>query len=278
MLNLSQFIEIIMEPLIRLTRFMAVVAALLLCISCGLATADDYIIGPGDVLRITVYDNNDLETVTRVSDTGVIFLPLLGQVNVNRLSISQVSNTIAALYSDGYIVNPQVSVFVQEFRSKKAVVLGQVHRPGLIELRGPTTFLELLSKAGGLAQDYGETATIKRTVDGKNKVIEINIKSLTQGGDMSQNIPIRDGDTVYIGKAGMCYVTGEVKEPDAYRCEDDATILKLITLAGGFTGKAARSSVRIVRIIDGQKTVLDDVELDTPLHPDDVIVVPESFF
>jgi len=277
-LNLSQFIEIIMEPLIRLTRFMAVVAAQLLCISCGLATADDYIIGPGDVLRITVYDNNDLETVTRVSDTGVIFLPLLGQVNVNRLSISQVSNRIAALYSDGYIVNPQVSVFVQEFRSKKAVVLGQVHRPGLIELRGPTTFLELLSKAGGLAQDYGETATIKRTVDGKNKVIEINIKSLTQGGDMSQNIPIRDGDTVYIGKAGMCYVTGEVKEPDAYRCEDDATILKLITLAGGFTGKAARSSVRIVRIIDGQKTVLDDVELDTPLHPDDVIVVPESFF
>ena len=257
--------------------FMAT-AVYLLCIFCTPATAEDYIIGSGDVLRITVYDNNDLETVTRVSETGVITLPLLGQVNVNDLSVTKASGKIAGLYSDGYIINPQVSIFVQEFRSKKAVVLGQVNRPGLIELSGPTTFLELLSKAGGLAQDYGETATIKRTVDGKNTLIEVNIKALTQGGDMSHNVAIREGDTIYISKAGMCYVTGEVKNPNAYRCDGDTTVLKLITLAGGFTGKASRSSVRIVRIINDKKTVLDDVEMDAPLHPDDVIVVPESFF
>ncbi len=253
-------------------------AVLLLCVLCSIAAADDYIIGPGDVLKISVYDNSDLLTVTRVSENGIIILPLLGQVNVNKLSISQTSKKIADLYSDGYIINPQVSIFVQEFRSKKAVVLGHVNKPGLIELSGPTTFLELLSKAGGLAADFGETATIKRTVDGKNKVISVNIKSLTQGGDMSQNVPIREGDTVYISKAGMCYVTGEVSNPDAYPCDGDATILKLITLAGGFTGKASRSSVRIVRIIDGKKKVFDDVEMDTPVQTDDVIVVPESFF
>ncbi len=95
-----------------------VVMAILSCIFCGSALAEDYIIGPGDVVRVTVYDNNDLETVTRVSDTGAIILPLLGPVNVNRLSISQASNKIADLYSDGYIINPQVSIFVEEFRSK----------------------------------------------------------------------------------------------------------------------------------------------------------------
>ena len=253
-------------------------AVLLIFIFCTTAVADDYIIGPGDVLKISVYDHDDLQTVSRVSENGIIILPLLGQVKVNGLSISQTSKKIADLYSDGYIINPQVSIFVQEFRSKKAVVLGHVKKPGLIELSGPTTFLELLSKAGGLAPDYGETATIKRKVDGKSTMISVNIKSLTEGGDMSQNIPIREGDTVYITKAGMCYVTGEVKDPDAYPCEGDATILKLITLAGGFTGKASRSGVRIVRVIDGKKTVIKDVDLDTHLQPDDVIVVPESFF
>ncbi len=253
-------------------------AVLLIFIFCTTAGADDYIIGPGDVLKISVYDHDDLQTVSRVSENGIIILPLLGQVKVNGLSISQTSKKIADLYSDGYIINPQVSIFVQEFRSKKAVVLGHVKKPGLIELSGPTTFLELLSKAGGLAPDYGETATIKRKVDGKSTMISVNIKSLTEGGDMSQNIPIREGDTVYITKAGMCYVTGEVKDPDAYPCEGEATILKLITLAGGFTGKASRSGVRIVRVIDGKKTVIKDVDLDTHLQPDDVIVVPESFF
>ncbi len=256
----------------------AAALCLLLCVLCTAAAAEDYIIGPGDVLKISVYDNDDLLTVTRVSETGVVILPLLGQVKVNGLSISKASQRIAELYSDGYIINPQVSVFVQEFRSKKAVVLGHVNRPGLIELSGPTTFLELLSKAGGLAPDFGETATIKRTVNGKSKVIPVNIKSLTKGGDMSQNVPIREGDTIYISKAGMCYVTGEVKAPDAYACDGDVTILKLITLAGGFTGKASRSGVRIVRLVNGKKTVIKDVEMDTPVQPDDVIVVPESFF
>ncbi len=266
-----------MNQIMYAMRFMVVTAFLCCFFNCP-ACAEDYIIGPGDVLRVTVYDNNDLETVTRVSDTGAIILPLLGSVNVNGLSISDASSKIAALYSDGYIVNPQVNIFVQEFRSKKVIVLGQVNIPGLIELSGPTTFLELLSKAGGLASDYGETATIKRTVDGKPESIHINLKALTQGGDMSQNISIHEGDTIYIVKGGMCYVTGQVNQPDAYRCDGDATVLKLITLAGGFNGKASRSSVRIIRIVNGKKTVFEDVAMETPLQAEDVIVVPESFF
>jgi polysaccharide export outer membrane protein len=243
------------------------------------ASAEDYFLGPGDVINITVYDNKDLDTLARVSDDGNIIMPLLGQVSVNGLSISLASERIAALLADGFIINPQVNIFVKEFRSKKAVVLGQVNRPGIIEMSGPITFLELISKAGGLASEYGETATIKRQKNSAgNGIITIDLNSLIEGGDVSQNTLIRDGDTIYVSKAGMCYVNGEVNRPDAYKCGDGITVLKLITLAGGFTGKASKSSVRIFRIINGEKTLYKNVELDTPVQPDDVIIVPESFF
>jgi len=256
-----------------------ILVTLFLCARPGtVATAADYILGPGDVLKISVYDNNDLLTITRVSDDGYILMPLLGQVAVQGLTVSKAATHIEELLADGYIINPQVNVFVEEFRSKKAIVLGQVNKPGLIELSGPTSFLELISKAGGLSSEYGEKATVKGRKDGLDSVRFIDLKSLIEGGDLSQNIDILDGDTIYISKAGMCYVTGEVKSPDAYKCGDNITVLKLIAMAGGFTGKAARSSIKIIRMVDGEKKIYEDVEMDMPVKPDDVIVVPESFF
>ena len=106
----------------------------------------------------------------------------------------------------------------------------------------------------------------------------LNLKSLVEGGDINQNIAIHDGDTVYISEGGTCYVTGEVNKPNGYPCDHDATVLKLITLAGGFTGKSSKSGISIVRIVDNQKTVLNDVEFNTSVKADDIIIVPESFF
>ena len=258
--------------------FLFPVCLLLISITADHVRSAEYILGPGDVIRINVYDNDDLQTMARVSDDGFIIMPLLGQIKVEGLTISQAGGRIAKLLAGGYIINPQVNIFVEEFRSKKAIVLGRVNRPGMIEMSGPITLLELISQAGGLADDFGETITIKRKDSGKNDVIMINLKSLTEGGDLSQNIPIRDGDTIYVSKAGMCYVTGEVKSPNAYRCSENITVLKLITLAGGFTGKASRSKIRVVRKVDGQDLVLEDIAMDMTVQPDDVIIVPESFF
>jgi polysaccharide export outer membrane protein len=195
------------------------------------------------------------------------------------MPIPQVSEKITALLADGYLVNPQVNVFVTEFRSQKVVVLGRVKQPGLIELSGSISLLELISKAGGLEIDAGDTATIKRQENGRDTIIPIDLLSLIEGGDLSQNLAIQDGDTVVVSKAGMCYVTGEVEQPGSYPCGEGATVLKLVALANGFTGKASKSSVRIVRVVNDKKTVLKDVDLDTTLVFDnDVIVVPESFF
>lgn len=252
---------------------------LLVALAAGFSYSADYIIGPGDVLEISVYDHADLQTRVRVGSGGTIVMPLLGQVQVSELTITKVGEKITALLADGYLVNPQVNAFVIEFRSKKVVVLGRINQPGLIELSGSINLLELISRAGGLQADAGETATVKRKVEGKDKIIPVDLDSLIQGGDLSQNIPILDGDTVVISKSGMCYVTGEVKKPGSYPCKGGTTVLKMIALANGFTGKASKGGVKIVRVMGDKKTVYDDVDLDTTLVFDnDVIVVPESFF
>lgn len=241
--------------------------------------AEEYRIGPGDILSITVYDNDDLATKVRVSATGTIVMPLIGQVEVRDLTINSITDKITNILADGYLVNPQVNVFVEEFRSKKVVILGNVRKPGLVELSGPTSFLELVSKSGGLEKDAGDTATIQHKAgDETTKIIVVDLLALIERGDLSQNVQINDGDTVFISRAGMCYITGEVDEPGTYPCGEGTTVLKLVALAGGFTGKAAKSSINVVRIVANEKKVFEDVDLYTPLQHNDVVVVPESFF
>lgn len=260
------------------SKFLPVFILLTLLLHSSLVIGNEYLVGPGDVIKITVYDNEDLTSKVMVNSDGDIVMPLLGHVEVNDLSIPAITRKITRLLADGYLINPQVNVFIEEYRSKKVVILGKVKNPGLIELSGAISFLELISKAGGLDKDAGETATIKRNSNNGNDIILVDLVALIEKGDISQNVQIFDGDTVNISKGGMCFVTGEVDKPGTYSCGDDTTVLKIIALSGGFTGKASKSGVRIVRIVDNEKTLIKDVPLDTQLREDDVIVVPESFF
>jgi polysaccharide biosynthesis/export protein len=243
--------------------------------------AQDYIIGEGDVLKISVYDNDDLTTTARVSGDGVIVIPLIGQVEVKGLTLAKIAQKIAARLSDGYVVNPQVNIFIQEFRSKKAFIMGEVNRPGLCVLPGQTTFLTLLSEAGGLTKDAGDRAIIKRKSnpsDTSENIITVNLKRLIEKGDTTQDTLIMDGDSVYIPKARVFYITGEVRNPAAYKHEEGTTVLQAISAAGGFTDKASRGRVKIIRKVKGVEEVIEKVKNDEPVLPDDVIVIPESFF
>ncbi len=256
------------------------VLCLFLVVSPFIAGAAEYTVGDGDVLDIKVYENDDLTTTVRVSSNDSIRVPLIGEVNVSNLTVSEVAARIESLLADGYLVNPQVDVFVKEYRSKKVIILGQVNRPGLFELQGETTLLEFISKAGGLTSDVGSTATIKRksVKTGEDDNIEIDLNRLIKKGDTSLNVSIRDGDSVYISKADVYYVSGEVNNPGDYKLEDGITIIKAITTAGGFTKIASEGKVKVNRVIDGQQQVLENVKMDMPVLPDDVIIVPESFF
>jgi polysaccharide export outer membrane protein len=243
-------------------------------------SADDYIVGEEDVIKITVYDHPELTTTERVSGEGIITLPLIGEIKVAGLTTDQMAKKIAARLSDGFIVEPNVSVFVVEFRSKKTIIIGYVNRPGMYMLSGNTTLLELISLAGGLSKDAGGKATIKRKHLGSNGegTINIDLQKLIDQGDTSLNIPLMDGDSVFIAKASVFYLTGEIKNPAAYRYEDGITLIKAVTMAGGFTDKASIGRIRIIRKIDAKEKIIQKAEMDEPVLPDDIIIVPESFF
>jgi polysaccharide export outer membrane protein len=260
--------------------FFSVLVFSLLC-ALGICMAQDYAVGEEDILKITVYDHPDLTTTARVSGEGVIAFPLIGNLKVSGLTTSQISQKIVELLADGYIVDPQVSVFIEEYKSKKTTFLGQVVKPGIYALSGSTTFLELLSKAGGLTKDAGEKAVINRrsNIAGKKEsVITIDLKRLVEDGDASLNITIMDGDYIYVPKAGVFYITGEVKKPDAYKFEDGETVFKAISAAGGFTENASTGRVKIIRKVDGKEKVIEKAGMNERVLPDDIIVVPESFF
>jgi polysaccharide export outer membrane protein len=242
--------------------------------------AQDYTVGEGDVLDINVYENEDLTTTVRVTANSTIRVPLIGEISVADMTVSQVSGKIETLLADGYLVTPQVDVFIKEHRSKQAIILGQIKSPGQYELRGKITFLEFISKAGGLTPDAGSIATIKRIKESDNKkeTLVVDLERLIKKGETALNILIQDKDSVYISKAKTYYVSGEVKKPDSYKYEPDLTVIMAITMAGGFSKIAAKEKVRIIRTVDGEKRIFQRVNMDTRVLPDDVIVVPESLW
>jgi len=242
--------------------------------------AQDYILGEGDVLTISVYGQPDLKSVVRISGDGMITLPLIGQVRAAGRSIDQLSGKIEFLLADGYLINPQVSIFIEEFRNLKATILGNIRSPGLYELSGQTTLLELISKAGGLLEKAANQAIIRRVnpETGDQETFTVKLNELMEQGRTSKNLFIINGDNVYIPPKKIFYVTGEVKSPDAYTYEEGITVIQALTKAGGFSKTAAPGRFKIIRKTDETEQLLKNVNMDEPVMPNDVIVVPESFF
>jgi len=242
------------------------------------AAAQDYLLGEGDVVTVSVYEQPDIKTTVRISGDGMISLPLLGQVSAQNLSVKQLEDKIEKLLADGYIVNPQVHVFVEEFRGRKVTILGEVASPGVYEIQGHTTILELISKANGLTENAAEKAIIQNKARTTLPVVEVDLALLMKEGQSSQNVSITDGDHVYIPKKEVFYVSGQVKKPDVYNYEQGLTVIKALTMAGGPTDKASPDRTRIIRTKDGKEHLIKGVRMDMRVLPDDVIMVPESYF
>ena len=259
------------------------VLVLALSFSCLASPVDnlDYLVGEGDVLKILVYDNPDLETTTRISGKGTISFPLIGETLIEGHNVYEVGQIISRKLAKGFIIDPQVSVFVQEFRSQKTVIMGEVKLPGLYELSGPTSLMEVISTAGGLTVDAGDLVTIKRknpSQPDSDQIISVNLRNLLEKKENVSNLIIIDGDSVFVPRAGVFYVTGQVNKPAAYKLEQGTSVIKAITMAGGFTELASQRKIQIIRKVDTEEVVLKKVSLHTQIMAEDVIVVPESFF
>jgi polysaccharide biosynthesis/export protein len=234
---------------------LAVLALIGACL-VGLAGAQgrEYRIGAGDVLKITVWGHEDLTRTAVVAADGRMPFPLIGDVPVATLNPTQLEVRLRELLGV-YVVDPQVTVVVQEYRSQKVFVLGEAEKPGTYALTGRTTLLDVLSQAGGPSKTAGRQVIIVRFPQSEgpvppgaagSKTLRANLKTLLDG-DASENLPLENGDTIYIPKMTSFFVLGEVKRPGAFSLEKDTSALEAITLAGGFTDRAAPSAARVLR-------------------------------
>jgi len=249
----------------------------------------DYIIGPEDVLKIQVWDNTDLDRIVQISREGTFSFPLIGSVRADGLSVAQLEKELRNRLADGYIVNPQVTITIEEFKSKKVFVLGEVYKPGTYPLTGSTDLLEIIAQAGGRREEAGREIIVIRPQNyekqanpvmpqeaRESEILKIDIQKLLSG-DIHSNIELRTGDTIYVPERSYFYVIGEVNKPGRYELEKETTVLKGITIAGGFTEKASKWRTKILRKKDDKKLEIK-VKMDHLVEPEDIISVPESFF
>jgi polysaccharide export outer membrane protein len=259
------------------------------------ASAQEYVIGARDLLKITVWGQDDLSKEYPVDPDGYVSFPLIGRVKATGLTPTAFAGELRTRLEKDYFVNPQVLVSVKEYLSQKVHVSGEADKPGVFYLSGPTTVRDILSRAGGLSKAAGSQVVLVRAESlreaaGKSPeagTLRLNVARVL-AGDPAENLPVRDGDTLVVPKGNTFFVFGEVKKPGAYQLEKETNVLEGITLAGGFTDKAAPGRVRVIRSLGGSQQVIsvdmNDVikrgqrEKAIPLLENDVVVVPESFF
>lgn len=254
---------------------------LVLLLTTSVSISQDYLLGNGDIITVDVYEHPDLRRTVRISGDGLITLPLIGDIKAVNLSIKELSKKIESILADGYIIDPQVNIFIEEFRNRKATILGEIESPGLYELEGSTSLLELISKAGGLTEDASTEIIIHRKKTDRqldDNKIRVNLYQLMEEGQVTQNVQIIDGDDIFVPSKKVFYVTGEVKKPDSYHYEESLTVIKALTMAGGVTDRAASNRIRIIRSDKDREMLIKGVKLDQLVQPNDVIIVPESYF
>lgn len=274
------------------------------------AIQNSYKVGTEDVLSITVWGEPELDKTVVVAQDGTINYPLLGNIAVAGYTVKEIDELITRLLAADYLVNPQVDVMVKEYRSQKVLVLGEVLRPGLYILTGPTSLLEIISMAGGVSDKVGNQVSILRSPvedrkikDNKHaskaieekeaKSILIDLEELLKGRDLAKNIYLEPGDIVFLaGKKDtniseqQVYISGRVQKPGAYEYQKGLTALNACIMAGGFDKSAASNRTILTRNFAGQQQIfkinLDLVKEgkrpDIQLQPGDRLFVPESFW
>jgi polysaccharide export outer membrane protein len=243
-----------------------------------------YILGPGDVLRINVYDNPDISQEVTIGPDGSFSYPLLGRVQAAGLPVQQLEALLAKRFADGYLVSPQVGVTVAQHKSQQIYVMGAVKAPGPYPLQRQTTLLEMLSAAGGPTPEAGFEVIVTRAADtsdpakpaARQPLLRVQLEQLLAGG-VPQRLTLQDGDVIYVPVGAFVYITGEIQKPGRYRLERDTTIQKAVTLAGGFTKFAATKTMLVQRTIDGQRMDFQAGPNDL-LQAEDVVVVRPSLF
>jgi polysaccharide export outer membrane protein len=224
--------------------------------------ATDYLVGPQDVLQITVYGEPQLSGLVHVDNDGTIPFQYLQRVKAENLTVAQIGELLRKGLADGYIRNPQVEVQVEQYHSQNVYVLGEVKAAGKYSLPGNSTLVDVLTQAGSTLPTAGHWVLINHHKEGSaltgpvmtgatgDADLKINLNDIQSG--KAHTIQIHDGDTIFVPKAERIFVNGNVRTPGAYPFDDGMTVFEAIGIAGGVSEKGSSSRLSIKRLIDGQ--------------------------
>lgn len=323
----------------------------------------DYVLGTGDMVRITVYGSADLTTEARITSAGTITFPLLGEIKLGDLSPAIAEQKITeGLKNGGFVKQPQVNLVVLQYQSQFISVLGDVYKPGRFPLDRPSTLsdllalaggvtpngsdivtlirskegktikvdydlretlargsaeqnpkvygddiifvnardisvlgqvnrpgkysviggvrtvLDFLSQAGGISQGGADKVIIMTQRDGKSKKFEIDVDELYHTGDTSANFELANGDSIYVPRAPVFYIRGEVQRPGAFRLERNMTVGQALSTGGGLTQRGTERGIKIKRTDKNGALKTIDVDTGDVLEMDDVVIFSESLF
>lgn len=242
-------------------------------------------LGPGDLITVKILQEPELTTEARLLDSGEVALPLVGAVNVNGQSVLASAQTIAQAYTrDHYLINPQVTVTIDQMATQTVAVLGQVLHPGTVTLHTSRSLLDVLAMVGGFTAEADRHVTLERGGEWGEQ-IHVYLPDNPQQ-ELNADIKVEPGDRILVPKAGIVYVLGDVNRPGGYLMQDNSHLstLQAIALAAGTTREAKSKDVYLLRKTEtGYSTMrlqLHDMERgkipDLALEPDDILYVPFS--
>ncbi|NMG46100.1 polysaccharide export protein EpsE [Aromatoleum toluvorans] len=246
----------------------------------GAQATREYVLGPGDIIRISVFQNPDLTTEGRVSETGALTFPLIGSVPLGGRTVSAAEALIAErLRTGGFVLQPQVTVLPVQIRGNQVAVLGHVNKPGRYPL---DTFnvrvTDMLANAGGIATGGDDVIVLVGTRDGKPIRRELDLPTLFQRGDPDADAMLSPGDVIYVRRADVFYIYGEVQKPGSFRLERNMTVMQALATGGGPTLRGTVRGLRIHRRGTDGKVAVIEPAMEDRLRPDDIIYVKESLF
>jgi len=256
-------------------------------------SAQNYVIGPKDVLSIVCLEDKDLTGKFTVEADGTFTLPYIGVVKAADRTLRQLEDALKKSLIDGrFFRNPQISVTIDQYRSQYVIIMGEVARPGPYPLTGGMTLLDLIAQAGTLTASASGVVLVvpakaaKADVSGDeglgqagtganadSGIVRADFSRL-QSGVLDRPIELRDGDTIFAQQAERAYVMGEVKSPGAYPVTSTTTLQQLLALAGGQTVDAALNRVKITRFENGVRVELKNVKVTELVRPGDTVIVP----
>lgn len=270
-----------MKSMRDMARWLLAAMLMVFGLAAQAAPQGEYVLGAGDQIRISVYQSPDLLLETRINDGGTVSYPLLGSVKLGGLTVTEAEKKLATGLRDGnFLKQPQVSILLITAAANQVSVLGLVNKPGRFPLvAGMLKLSEIMAQAGGIVQANGSDIVIVSGVrGGKPFRKEVDFPKVFASTGAQEDFPLENGDTIWVDRAPVVYIYGEVQRPGVQALPRDMTVLQSLATAGGLTLRGTERGIRVHRRDESGEVKIIQPGINDKLQPNDVIYVKESLF